>query len=161
MKNRIQILGLVLLSISCLSTVKSQQSNLVVKLKNGISNSVSIRNIKKINFAESMMNINVFEGTNAVYSNSDIQKMYFESATEVPSVTEKVNLFIYPNPTTGLIYFKGLTDEPAVMRIYNTSGIQLFAGKINSSVGSFDVSFLPRGIYLLNINNQLAKLIKL
>jgi len=161
MNKRIQLLGLILLLSACLVTVKSQERNLVVKFKNGTSNALSVRNIKKINFAASMMNINVFEGTNSVYASSDIQKLYFESATGVQSVHDDGNMFLYPNPTKGLAYFKGLTEELVTVRLFNTSGVQVFAGKINSSVQSLDISFLPRGIYLINMNNQLAKLMKL
>lgn len=161
MKKRIQFLGLILLLSACLVTVRSQESNLVVKFKNGTSNTLRVKNIKKINFTASMMNINVFEGTNSVYASSDIQSMSFESATGVPSVHDNGNMFVYPNPTSGLIHFKGLTEESVTVRLFNTSGVQVFAGKINSSVQCLDISFLPRGIYLINMNNQLAKLIKL
>jgi hypothetical protein len=161
MKNRIRVLGLILLLIGCLATVKSQESNLVVKLKNGISNSLSLRNIKKINFAISIMNINVIDGKNAVYTNTDIQKLYFENSTEVPSVNNNRNMYIYPNPTTGLIFFKGLTDELVIVQLFDLTGVQVFSGKVNSSVQSLDISFLTKGIYLITMNNQLEKLIKL
>jgi len=152
---------LILLCSACLATVKSQESNLVVKLKSGVANSVSIKNIKMVRFLANMMSVNAFDNSNAVYAVSDVQNIYFERATELPTVIEKGSMFVYPNPTSGLIHFKGLTDESVTVRLFNVNGVLVFAGKIYSSVESLDISFLPRGIYLINMNNQLAKLIKL
>lgn len=161
MKKRIQILGLVLLMSAGLANVKSQESNLVVKLKSGLSNSLSIKSIKSIYLASSMLYLNVFDGTNAVYANADIQKIYFEDATAVAPVAENTKLLAYPNPTKGVVYFRGLTEESVPVRVFNLSGVEVLNGRINSSVQSLDISFLPRGIYLINLNNKLVKMIKL
>jgi hypothetical protein len=161
MKNRIQILGLVLLLSACPANVKSQESTMVVKLKSGVSNSLNIKSIKSIHLASGMLYLNEFDGTNAVYANADIQKIYFEVATSVPSVPENPNVLAYPNPTLGLVYFKGLTEETIPVHVFNLSGVEVFSGRINSSVQSLDISFLPRGIYLINLNNKLVKMIKL
>jgi len=162
MKRKIILFSLILqVLIIALNTAQSQERNLVIKFKDGNVSTLTISNVKKIAFVSSMMNINVFDGTNAVYANSDIQKMYFENTTEVPSINDNRNVFVYPNPTKGLIYFKGLPEETVAVRMFNVNGVQVFSGRVNASVQSLDISFLPRGIYIINLNNQIAKLIKL
>jgi len=162
MKRKITLLNLILLVVMFfINPVKSQDNNLVVKLKNGNINSLKISNVKNIIFNFGMMNFHQINGTNAVYANSDIQKLYFESTTEVISIADKQKLFAYPNPTKGIIYFKGLTEESVTISLFNLSGVQVFSGRINSSVQSLDISFLPRGIYLINLNHQIEKLIKI
>jgi len=162
MKRKIILFCLILqVLIIALNTAQSQERNLVIKFKDGNVSTLTISNVKKIAFVSSMMNINIFDGTSAVYANSDIQKMYFENTTEVPSINDNRKVFVYPNPTKGLIYFKGLSEESVAVRMFNVNGVQVFSGKINGSVESLDISFLPRGIYIINLNNQIAKLIKL
>jgi hypothetical protein len=143
----------------------AQVNNLVIKFSNGNERNLLISNVKSITFPTStMLTLNVRnDGGNGVYSTSDIQKMYFETtATETPSIADNCNdLIVYPNPTQGLIYFKNLPDQTSTIRISTINGVQVFVGRIASSVQSIDLSFLAKGVYLMIIDNKTVKLIKL
>ena len=161
MKNRVRIVGVIMLLVFCFPIARSQENKMVVLFKNGSINSLRIRDVKNINFNSSLLQIVVHEGTNAVYSSPDVQRFYFETTTEIVPVLENTNQLIYPNPTKGLIYFKNISEKSMLVQIFNLNGVQVFSGRIGSFVQSVDISFLTRGVYLIKLNNQLAKLIKL
>ncbi|MFT3751662.1 MAG: T9SS type A sorting domain-containing protein [Paludibacter sp.] len=162
MRNRIRITGLVLLLCICLANLQAQDSNLLLKFKNGTTSQIKIKTIKNLTFATGMTRLMLIDGSNAVYASADIQSLYFETlVNDVPDVSKVFDMFVYPNPTNGVISFKGLGEDPVAVRIYNMSGVLMFSARINSSVQSVNIGFLPRGIYLVNMNGQLSKLIKL
>ena len=62
-------------------------------------------------------------------------------------------LRIYPNPTRGLlkVELSGLGDDDSCdVRLYNTSGQQLFSSA-NPSTATIDITSQPQGVYYLNI----------
>jgi len=142
--------------------LSAQVSSLVIKFRNGNEKNVLVSTVKSITFPGTMMNLYIFNGESEVFTKSDIQIMYFATTTETPKVIDdQNNLLIYPNPTKGLVYFRNLPTQTSNVHIFNMSGVQVFAGKITSSVQSLDLGFLVQGIYFINIDNQLVKLIKL
>lgn len=147
------------------SFLNAQVSSLVLRFTNGNERNILLSNVKNITFNSSVMTLNVFNDSgNGVYPNLDIQKMYFETTTEVSNITNNIvvdNLVVYPNPTRGLLYFKNLPDQASTIRISTINGVQVFVGRIASSVQSIDLSFLAKGVYLMNIDNKTVKLIKL
>ncbi|WP_243348876.1 T9SS type A sorting domain-containing protein [Parabacteroides sp. FAFU027] len=162
MKRSTILAGTIMCLVFFISSVKSQERGMVVALKSGITNSLKIRNISRMNFSSSMLYINTFNGSNVVYANSDIQKIYFETVAEASTPKNEQNEFVlYPNPTKGMIYFRNQGVESASVSIFNLNGAMLFSGRIYNSTQSLDLSFLARGVYLVKIDNQLTKLIKL
>jgi hypothetical protein len=72
---------------------------------------------------------------------------------EVPSVT------IYPNPLTGplSLYFRNMPAENATVVIFNAAGQRVYNRKVDVPGGyvlfETDLSYLARGMYVLNINS--------
>lgn len=60
------------------------------------------------------------------------------------------SLQLSPNPAEGLIYVNG--DDTAPVRIIDITGKEISSGKLNG--GSFDVSHLPPGMYLLIVKQN-------
>ncbi len=139
----------------------AQEHHLVIRLKDGTSNLLKISSIKKMVFDTGMLNIDITNGTNAVFANNNISQIHFEFTTDNVEPSNNIKVFAYPNPTTGIVFFKGLNNEMVNMRIFNMSGVQVFSSRINASVESLDISFLPKGIYFISMNNEQLKLIKL
>jgi len=70
-----------------------------------------------------------------------------------PDITSKPNaaipVLLYPNPTTGQIFWSGTGDQVVVLRVFNTIGqIQL---EQTASGNNVDLSRLPDGLYTLQI----------
>ena len=60
------------------------------------------------------------------------------------------NFKIYPNPTNGILTISGLQGE-AHCTLFDVSGKLIFK---NSSLESINISEIPRGIYLLEVNSN-------
>ena len=72
--------------------------------------------------------------------------------------TEKEIIQIYPNPVKAELSLSGITKEQS-FQIYSIDGKMIKSGKYSSGK-SFQVSQLPKGVYLLKIANQNLKFIK-
>lgn len=73
---------------------------------------------------------------------------------------DKLNSFsVYPNPTSGILNIKGLTQNTDVA-IYSIAGQLILKDKINLTDSKINVSELSSGIYFLNINKNTIKFIK-
>ncbi len=91
--------------------------------------------------------INFVEGTSAI-----------EEVQEKPQITE---IFLYPNPTTGLLNFKNI--EVAYVKVYDLNGRLLINKPVNQN--SINVSQLKEGMYFIAIADsdghyELSKFIK-
>ena len=68
--------------------------------------------------------------------------------------TEKVNVSLYPNPTTGMIAVNGLTSEYYYkVNISDVSGKLVHQSIIRGS-GLIDISLLKGGVYFVNITDD-------
>ncbi|SFN12011.1 delta-60 repeat domain-containing protein/Por secretion system C-terminal sorting domain-containing protein [Chryseobacterium oleae] len=76
-------------------------------------------------------------------------------------VNKKEFLNIYPNPAKDVINFNENTLVKAneVYNIYDLTGKEVLKGKVNESM-KINVSYLPKGVYILKIKEQSIKFIK-
>ena len=67
----------------------------------------------------------------------------------------KANVSLYPNPTDGIVNVKleGYKAEVVNVRIYNVSGQVVMTAEMLSSTGRFDLSGMPKGIYVVELSN--------
>lgn len=162
MSNRTRIFGLVLFLCFFMINIQSQDNKLLIRFKDGSSQQIGLKTIKNVSFPSTNMRVSQTDRTYLLYSNSSVQSMCFVTIVDdIPAVSQIPSGFVYPNPTKGIINFTGLSDKFVALKLYNIDGMQVFCAKINSSVQSVNIDFLPRGIYLINVNGQQSKLIKL
>lgn len=71
-------------------------------------------------------------------------------------------LRIFPNPVTHHLSIEGFYPDDVRVKIYNILGREMngLSLKKESSIISFDVSYLPKGMYLLFINHENTRFIK-
>ena len=70
------------------------------------------------------------------------------------NVDNKLNTYIYPNPSSGKFYINNLPENTQNINIYNTYGQLVFS--LSNPVNKYfeiDLTGFPKGIYFLNINN--------
>ena len=68
---------------------------------------------------------------------------------------------IYPNPVKDVIHLVNAPDTEFTASIYRMNGVLVLSTRINSTSKSINVSYLPGGLYLLMVNDQTFKFIKL
>ena len=66
--------------------------------------------------------------------------------------TSSATFVIYPNPAENRLFFKNISSENLILYIYDVKGIKISTRKILTSEG-LDVSYLPTGMYILQIND--------
>ncbi len=80
-------------------------------------------------------------------SNSASQEIFVAATTDVDDL-ERINLDIFPNPTTGIINFEGVPTDR--IEVINVHGKILKVESIPNA--TLDISNFPSGIYFLRIN---------
>ena len=97
-----------------------------------------------------VINNKAYVGTGKGYSGKR-RGMQEYSATDYTSLEENKAspLVIFPNPSNGLIQLKRTTTEPALISIYNLSGIKVMEKKFKGE--EIDLSNLPGGNYIVKL----------
>ncbi len=78
-----------------------------------------------------------------------------DTSTAIDNVFTGDRFIVYPNPTTSTLTVKGL-DPSATLRLYSTNG-QLVKSVVGNTMNVKNVS---NGIYILQCENQIVKIIK-
>ncbi len=95
-----------------------------------------------------------------------MDKIYFAGSTDTygkevfvynPVVTavetaemEANNMVVYPNPSNGVLYLKGLQNQNAAYEIYNLTGQSVEKGFVQNAMVDYNVE---TGVYLLKITD--------
>jgi hypothetical protein len=72
------------------------------------------------------------------------------------NIADKIEVKIYPNPAKHkcTIEFKENLKKEYKLYILNTEGKTLITKSINSKVTDLDISFLPKGAYLVKLESS-------
>jgi len=71
------------------------------------------------------------------------------------NLTPYFNIAIHPNPTTGLITVTGLPKETTRITVYNVMGELVYDQELTgSNEPSVDLSVLPGGLYMIQLQNK-------
>ncbi|MCR8667724.1 T9SS type A sorting domain-containing protein [Aestuariibaculum sp. M13] len=102
----------------------------------------------------------------ASVSTSENHLNWFENLTVSKSLSSddfnKNTITIYPNPTSDYLYFNNYNLSNKNVSIFNMLGKRVLTSKIESSNNSLNVSFLTKGLYIIQIQetNTTLKFIK-
>ena len=108
------------------------------------------------------MILNYQTGSSESIITTDIRKLSFSSFTGVDDILVADNkLCIFPNPCTDFISLKNLTESELNISIYSISGIELLHSKLANVNQQIDIRQLNKGIYLVKVNSNILKFIKL
>jgi len=73
---------------------------------------------------------------------------------------DKLNINIYPNPSSAFINIEGDFPKPVNFEIVSTLGKTVMTGEINSDQKTIDLSHLANNLYFLKIGNTSYKILK-
>ncbi len=87
----------------------------------------------------------------------EIGEEVFDLGAGLDQLTGKV--VVYPNPATDNLYVSG-AEIGENIKIFSITGQQIMTVKVSSNTTTINVSTLPAGTYLMQLNNELLKLRK-
>lgn len=101
----------------------------------------------------------VFSATNAQASLQSGILHNFNLTNLGTSEYEDIQLRVYPNPTSQLIYLRaeGKQMERGAFKLYNTQGQLLMQNKISVNETVIDMANYPTGLYLLEVSSDSTK----
>jgi hypothetical protein len=86
-----------------------------------------------------------------------------QEATE-DTFNANIDISAHPNPTNDDVYiavtFEGIDEQDVTMHLYDVSGKILLSSDGKSANYRFNLSSLPRGIYLVHVISQDGKIMK-
>lgn len=126
-----------------------------------------IESVQQLSFDSTRIFILQTNGNLVNFTLTDIHKLklnYKEGGGQTPgeSVADirKTGMYIYPNPTDGKVYISAAVKHTADIRIYTAGGqeVERFRQETDEPV---DVTHLPKGFYLMKIDNSTFKFVRL
>jgi len=162
MKNYCNILVLFFLLFSGNIFRLHAQNDLSVVFRDGSNEQFSINSINNIKFEKNGINIYMGTGSTTVYSISTIRKLIFKNASRINELTDNMlQIQLYPNPVNDQLFIRNINIPETYVKIYTLDGVEVRNEPISSMTNSINVSQLPKGFYLLKINNQTLKFSKI
>lgn len=159
-----QRLFLILVMCSWLKISAEEHNTLRVVMLSGQETAYALSLIGRIEFSADSLFLVSNQGIILGRENKDsVQNIAFRTdstTTDISEVKIGNSIQIYPNPVLQTLIIKGAkTNE--VIRIYSLNG-NLIASAIvyDEQHSAIDVSGLPVGQYILQVNTQVMKLIK-
>ncbi|MDR1738493.1 MAG: T9SS type A sorting domain-containing protein [Candidatus Symbiothrix sp.] len=89
---------------------------------------------------------------------SEIRKITFATLTGLETTEPSAPLLVYPNPASDFIRI-ATDDETFSVRIFSPQGVCVLS-QICKKGDAIAVSTLPKGFYLLRVNNSIIKFVK-
>jgi hypothetical protein len=162
MKRRLLFIAILAAFIGLSITKMQSQSNLILRFNDGSEKSSALSSIGKIIFSGTNMILNYNDGTTGAYDESLVNKMVFNVVSGIEPVTgTSSELSIYPNPATDYISLKNTPEGEVNLCIYSLDGAVLISSELLSAAQQIDISALKKGFYVIKVNNQAMKFMKL
>ena len=128
---------------------------------NGSEKKIDLGTLGKITFSGTDMVLNYLNGISEPIDITSVQKMVFNNATSIPKIETSEKISFYPNPVTSSIFLKNFPFGDLDISVFGLSGTIALKFRVPSTSGQIDVSSLPKGFYLLKVNNQVFKFSKI
>jgi hypothetical protein len=160
---------LILILLGVTGTFHTHAQSMVIETKSGTDTVSIVDTLEKFSFSNENLLVDLVGGSIKTYSLTEVQKIFFISDGSTPVTTgvqETVsgtgqNISVYPNPAENILYLQNLPDGVSAVIIYNMEGIPVLSMQVSGDNKSIGISNLTKGLYLIRINNQALKFIKL
>jgi len=142
--------------------LQSQTVSLGIMKWDNSDKSVDVNSLRKITFGSGNLILNYQTGNVENVPASSIRKMVFTSVTGVNDLhVDTKSLVVYPNPGIDYISLKNLPAGDLQVTVYTLCGNQLLNLQHYSNVDQINISELTKGVYIIKVNNQALKFMKL
>ena len=155
------ILFVALLLFNSVQAIQAQsvEYNYLNVVSNNYSEKHALASLKKITFANGMMQVH-HDNSRIDYDLTSLNKLLFISQATGIGLIDTPAVGVYYDSITQSIYLQSEIDMKVL--ICDLSGRIVKAAYFDGSIGnsSMNINELPNGIYLVKVNNQVAKIIK-
>ena len=95
--------------------------------------------------------------------NEIIWDFFKENCGAITSTKEEFDteLIVYPNPFYDVLTIENTSSKPRQFKVYNMLGGLEYIGKLEGNRNTIDLGFLPQNIYILELDNQRKKILKI
>ena len=161
MRQKLFLLGSLILMIF----FRVEAQSLIIKTNDGTETKTELTKLVKFTFANDKLVFYYTDNTSESFELAALSGLYFgEISTGIETVltdTEAESIAVYPNPAKDVIYIKNAPQGTSDVRIYRADGSLVCIKQLDSPSDAVNVSTLTFGLYVLKINNQAYKFIKL
>jgi len=151
MKNFRALVTSVILTLGSLVGMADNYQFLTVSQADG-ETSFAVSSVQKITFDTSNMLLHLSDGTTQSLPLSGLQKMFFNDGTvgisPITSMKSKIHF------ADGILRAEVTTGER--IEVYNMKGEQVFS---NNTSGTYDISHLTKGVYIVKVGHETKKVI--
>jgi hypothetical protein len=134
----------------------AQESQLITVSADGTKTTYVLSDMQRIVFASNTMTVNMKSGNNVV---DIISVRFLAGTTGVETLKPESSVFVFPNPVKTNLTVVGI-DKSVKINLLNVNGILLQSFLTQSNTADIDVSSLPQGLYLLQVEEQVIKFAK-
>ncbi|UUC45269.1 T9SS type A sorting domain-containing protein [Flavobacterium cerinum] len=113
-----------------------------------------------ISYISNIVTYNYQIGSSKMNSDITINNLELKSETEIK--IKELEITIYPNPTSSILTINQNNDSlPLIVKLFDLTGRQVINDKIlNHDSTQIDISELPRGTYIITLENDNQKINK-
>ncbi|HQU52403.1 MAG TPA: T9SS type A sorting domain-containing protein [Saprospiraceae bacterium] len=121
-----------------------------------------IGTVRNLTLPESEVQLAFYDGSRQSVPLNDVRKIYFEDAsTRVGVVETHTSIVCYPNPVLDAVNISNLPDHETQISIYRMDGSLVQTRTVNGINTQLDLTLLTSGLYLLKVQDQAFKIVKL
>lgn len=155
---KLQLICMIILLCTCNHTF-AQNAEPISGVETDSSMFIPLDEISYFLFADEAPGFSIVKNNGVIISG--IQTITFKDIlTSVESVeNDTPQLSVFPNPVASRLTLQGL-HEDTLARIFSLDGSLLIETSVTAGCGHIDVTTLPTGMYMLQVNDTTIKFIK-
>jgi len=137
---------------------------LLVNLKNGTTESVSFEDIQNLSFADDELSVKTLGDNTALYAIDNIEKITFGNVIIVEvnnlPVPNNIDAIVYYTPLGEVVVESPIAIQSLTLLSVNGEILRIVALRTTPRQTTINISALPIGIYLLQIETMQGTVVK-
>lgn len=137
------------------------QNGVIIKFKDNTEKTALFSSLSKLTFSNGNIVLNITDGEDDFYTLSSVRKIIFSNTSQTEQLPlDNLKLILYPNPASGYIQLKNIPDGMHSVMIYRLDGAVVYSGTLSAIDNQIDLGELPKGFYVLKMNDNALKFVK-
>jgi len=144
----------------CVATISLRAQVVVTVITNdGAEQAITMAADGELQISDESLTVVATVDDTYAYALDEVSKVLFSGYVGIRNVESGPKIDIVPNPASDGFTVNGLADGRHELALYASNGVEMMR-RLYSAGEYVDISALPQGLYLVRIDNSVAKLIK-